>query len=121
MTFKKTLSVGSSPKRFKLDLSDTMEHVSDNKMLKERGIAKELSVRLKQRRRTLKNRNYASSCREKKDEEIMSLEKLKGEEIDEVTKMEDENTRIQDEIKQMETKYQMILEFAREQNLEVVS
>ena len=44
-----------------------------------------------------------------------------GEEIDEVTKMEDENTRIQDEIKQMETKYQMILEFAREQNLEVVS
>ena len=68
----------------------------------------------------------------------MSLEKLKGEfiewddnddnsggvageEIDEVTKMEDENTRIQDEIKQMETKYQMILEFAREQNLEVVS
>ena len=96
-------------------------------------------MRLKQRRRTLKNRNYASSCREKKDEEIMSLEKLKGEfiegdedndddsddvageEIDEVTKMEDENTRIQDEIKQMETKYQMILEFAREQNLEVVS
>ena len=95
-------------------------------------------MRLKQRRRTLKNRNYASSCREKKDEEIMSLEKLKGEviggnddnddsddvageEIDEVTKMEDENTRIQDEIKQMETKYQMILEFAREQNLEVMS
>ena len=68
-----------------------------NKMLKERGISKvengdfrrcnfdprklcqELATRLKQRRRTLKNRNYASSCREKKDEEIMTLEKLKGE------------------------------------------
>ena len=103
---------------------------------------------MKQRRRTLKNRNYASSCREKKDEEIMTLEKLKGdfwmlhgivfqaesvfvtssdesvvtgEEIDEVTRMEEENTRIQEEIKAMETKYQMILEFARDQNLEIVS
>merc|ERR1712147_245614 len=92
-----------------------------NKMLKERNVSKELSVRLKQRRRTLKNRNYASSCREKKDEEIMTLEKLKGEEIDEVTRMEDENTRIQEEIKAMENKYQMILEFARDQNLEIVS
>ena len=78
-------------------------------------------MRLKQRRRTLKNRNYASSCREKKDEEILTLEKLKGDEIDEVTRMEDENTRIQEEIKAMENKYQMILEFARDQNLEIVS
>ena len=44
-----------------------------------------------------------------------------GEEIDEVTRMEDENTRIQEEIKAMESKYQMILEFARDQNLEIVS
>ena len=78
-------------------------------------------MRLKQRRRTLKNRNYASSCREKKDEEILTREKLKGDEIDEVTRMEDENTRIQEEIKAMENKYQMILEFARDQNLEIVS
>ena len=78
-------------------------------------------MRLKQRRRTLKNRNYASSCREKKDEEILTLEKLKSDEIDEVTRMEDENTRIQEEIKAMENKYQMILEFARDQNLEIVS
>ena len=46
---------------------------------------------------------------------------VSGEEIDEVTRMEDENTRIQEEIKTMETKYQMILEFARDQNLEIVS
>ena len=78
-------------------------------------------MRLKQRRRTLKNRNYASSCREKKDEEIMTLEKLKSEEIDEVTRMEDENTRIQEEIKAMENKYQMIREFARDQGLDIVS
>merc|ERR1712227_43690 len=84
-----------------------------NKMLKERGIAKELSVRLKQRRRTLKNRNYASSCREKKDEEILTLEKLKGDEIDEVSKMEEENVRIKDEIKAMEEKYNIIIQLTR--------
>merc|ERR1719391_237121 len=65
-----------------------------NKMLKEKGISKELSVRLKQRRRTLKNRNYASSCREKKDEEIVGLERLKGQEIEEVNRMEEENRRL---------------------------
>merc|ERR1712048_996254 len=80
-----------------------------NKMLKERGIAKELSVRLKQRRRTLKNRNYASSCREKKDEEILTLEKLKGDEIDEVSKMEEGNIRIKDEIKAMEEKFNLVI------------
>merc|ERR1711879_810266 len=53
-----------------------------NKMLKERNVSKELAVRLKQRRRTLKNRNYASSCREKKDEEISGLERLKGQEVE---------------------------------------
>merc|ERR1711972_958675 len=87
-----------------------------NKMLKERNVSKELSVRLKQRRRTLKNRNYASSCREKKDEEIMTLEKLKGEEIDEANKMEEENVRLRDEVEAMKHKYQMMLDYAREHN-----
>merc|ERR1711972_1172048 len=90
-----------------------------NKMLKERGISKELAVRLKQRRRTLKNRNYASSCREKKDEEILGLERLKGQEVDEVTRMEEENRRIRDEIESMERRYDRIAEFARSHGLDV--
>lgn len=90
-----------------------------NKMLKERGVAKELAVRLKQRRRTLKNRNYASSCREKKDEEISGLERLKGQEVDEVAKMEEENRRIREEIDNMERRYDQIAEFARRNNLDV--
>jgi len=90
-----------------------------NKMLKERGVAKELAVRLKQRRRTLKNRNYASSCREKKDEEISGLERLKGQEVEEVTRMEEENQRIREEIESMERRYDRIAKFARDNNLEV--
>ena len=81
----------------------------------------DLAVRLKQRRRTLKNRNYASSCREKKDEEIMGLERLKGQEVDEVDRMEEENKRIREEIEQMEKKYSRIVEFARENNLDVLT
>jgi len=90
-------------------------------MLKERGVAKELAVRLKQRRRTLKNRNYASSCREKKDEEISGLERLKGQEVEEVTRMEEENKRIREEIHNMERRYDRIAEFARQNNLEVAA
>jgi len=82
-------------------------------------VAKELAVRLKQRRRTLKNRNYASSCREKKDEEISGLERLKGQEVEEVTRMEEENRRIREEIDGMERRYDRIAEFARQNNLDV--
>merc|ERR1712203_220333 len=91
-----------------------------NKMLKERNVSKELAVRLKQRRRTLKNRNYASSCREKKDEEILTLEKQKGSEVEEITRMEEENEMIQKDIEQMKRKYRLLEQSAKEQNLEVV-
>ena len=75
---------------------------------------------MKQRRRTLKNRNYASSCREKKDEEILTLEKEKGSEVEEITRMEEENEMIQKDIEQMKRKYRLLEQFAKEQNLEVV-
>ena len=77
-------------------------------------------MRLKQRRRTLKNRNYASSCREKKDEEILTLEKEKGSEVEEITRMEEENEMIQKDIEQMKRKYRLLEQFAKEQNLEIV-
>ena len=80
----------------------------------------DLATRLKQRRRTLKNRNYASSCREKKDEEILTLEKEKGSEVEEITRMEEENEMIQKDIEQMKRKYRLLEQFAKEQNLEVV-
>ena len=68
----------------------------------------------------MKNRNYASSCREKKDEEILTLEKEKGIEVEEITRMEEENEMIQKDIEQMKRKYRLLEQFAKEQNLEVV-
>ena len=83
-------------------------------------LLQDLATRLKQRRRTLKNRNYASSCREKKDEEILTLEKEKGNEVEEITRMEEENEMIQKDIEQMKRKYRLLEQFAKEQNLEIV-
>ena len=68
----------------------------------------------------MKNRNYASSCREKKDEEILTLEKQKGSEVDEMNRMEEENDKIQKDIDQMKRKYRLLEQFAKDQNLEVI-
>ena len=51
----------------------------------------------------------------------MGLERLKGQEVDEVDRMEEENKRIREEIEQMEKKYSRIVEFARENNLDVLT
>merc|ERR1712236_163535 len=44
-----------------------------NKMLKSTGLPKEDVNKIKQKRRTLKNRGYAASCRNKRDKEEESL------------------------------------------------
>ena len=44
-----------------------------------------------------------------------------GEEIDEANKMEEENVRLRDEVEAMKHKYQMMLDYAREHNLEIAS
>lgn len=90
-----------------------------NKKIKEKGVSKELAVRLKQRRRTLKNRNYATSCREKKDAEISGLEQERNRELEELQKIEEENNRIRQRVASMASQYHRILEFAQEHNLEV--
>lgn len=89
-----------------------------NKKIKEKGITKELAVKLKQRRRTLKNRNYATSCREKKDAEITGLEDIREKERDDVQELEEGNQKIREDVEQMKLKYKAFMEFARQQNMD---
>lgn len=49
-----------------------------NRQLKMRGLTRSEIVRMKQRRRTLKNRGYAASCRIKRIEEKDKLESRKS-------------------------------------------
>jgi len=88
-----------------------------NKKVKEKGVSKELGVRLKQRRRTLKNRNYATSCREKRDIEITNLERDKNAELQELRILEEENDKLRENVSKMAARYERILEFATQNNV----
>jgi len=85
-----------------------------NRKVKEKGVSKGLAARLKHRRRTLKNRNYATNCREKKDIEISILEDNKNAELEEMRILEEENDKLRENVSKMSARYQRILEFATE-------
>jgi hypothetical protein len=88
-----------------------------NRKVKEKGVSREVGARLKQRRRALKNRNYASSCREKKDLEISNLEDQRNAELEEVKLLEDQNEKLRSDLINMAEKYERIFEFATENNV----
>lgn len=88
-----------------------------NRTIKEKGLPKELAIKLKQRRRTLKNRNYATSCREKKDAEITGLEDIREKEIEELNELEEGNKKLREVVDNMKSIYDVILEFAHQNNL----
>uniref|UniRef100_A0A3P9IEK3 V-maf avian musculoaponeurotic fibrosarcoma oncogene homolog K n=2 Tax=Oryzias latipes TaxID=8090 RepID=A0A3P9IEK3_ORYLA len=78
-----------------------------------RGLTKEDVVRLKQRRRTLKNRGYAASCRIKRVTQKEELERQKIELQQEVEKLARENASMRLELDALRAKYEALQCFAR--------
>ncbi|XP_019642017.1 PREDICTED: transcription factor MafB-like [Branchiostoma belcheri] len=77
-----------------------------------RGLSKEEIMRLKQRRRTLKNRGYAASCRTKRLTQKEELERQQHVLKSEVDKLTRENTEMRIELQAMRTKYEALQNFA---------
>ncbi|KAG7281936.1 hypothetical protein CRUP_002994 [Coryphaenoides rupestris] len=78
-----------------------------------RGLTKEEILQLKQRRRTLKNRGYAASCRVKRVTQKEELERQKALLQQEVDKLATENASMRAELDALRSKYEALQTFAR--------
>lgn len=78
-----------------------------------RGLTKDEILQLKQRRRTLKNRGYAASCRVKRVTQKEELEKQKTALQLEVDKLATENATMKVELDSLRSKYEALQSFAR--------
>lgn len=98
-----------------LDISDdelvTISVRDLNRQLKLRGLSRDEIVRMKQRRRTLKNRGYAASCRIKRIEQKDELETEKSQEWRDMEAMQDDINRLKDDVSNMRARYEALKKF----------
>jgi transcription factor MAFF/G/K len=77
-----------------------------NRHLKNSGLTKQEIVRMKQRRRTLKNRGYAASCRNKRLEVKGGLEGERQRVVSDIKRLKESNEMVRQEVEDIREKYE---------------
>jgi len=90
-----------------------------NRILK--GLPREEVIKLKQRRRTLKNRGYAANCREKRLSQKEILESEKDNLRAEVHRLRRENDVVKMELTSLKNKYDALQRFAEANRIKVLT
>lgn len=83
-----------------------------NRQLKSCGLSKSQVLKMKQRRRTLKNRGYAASCRNKRLEVKGGLEGERLGVVDEIQQIKNQNHMVKTEITEIRDRFDSLKEFA---------
>merc|ERR1712141_779396 len=112
-----------SPNKIQCGISDeelvTLSVRDLNRHLKIRGLTREEITLMKQRRRTLKNRGYAASCRIKRLEQKSDLEQEKGKEYKDLDKVKEDNDEMRKEIDRNREKFEALKRFAMQKKISI--
>ncbi|KPM08003.1 transcription factor MafG-like protein [Sarcoptes scabiei] len=94
------------------DLLVTLSVRELNRQLKQSGLSKSEMIKMKQRRRTLKNRGYAASCRNKRLEQKGDLETEKVDVIQTVNELHEHIIKTKNEIQELNQKFESLKKYA---------
>lgn len=90
-----------------------------NRQLKMSGLSKSEMIKMKQRRRTLKNRGYAASCRNKRLEQKGDLESEKINVVQAVGQLTDLISQTKSEINDIKQKYESLKQYAHQHQVAI--